>query len=103
MGNDEAIKLLRYPAYGLYYVSSLDEAETGGYSYDLVPSFTRTYSGDLQEEIIAALRWAVDRDTLEFEDILPNLPHDDEFMMRFLEITLGRLEVLKGGVTSNGD
>lgn len=80
MENTTHLKWLRYPAYGLYHLESLEQSAAGNYCYDIVPTFGTAFNASGQYSIIAALNWALECDTLDWKDILPELPHSDGFM-----------------------
>jgi hypothetical protein len=84
--------LLRYPCYGLFHLESLAESETGGYSYDIVPTFASRFSAVEQQQIRSALDEAIGSATIDWEGILPDLPGSDDFKRQHLRLTRTRLE-----------
>lgn len=88
MENDPPYSWLRYPCYGLFHLPSLAESERGGYLYDIVPAFCPTQE---RENILSALDWAEASGAIDWEAILPGLPHSDEFKRGHLRITRWRL------------
>src|SRR6266404_8982945 len=82
---------LRYPAYGLYHLDTLEQSARGAYLYDIVPTFDSRFDTAAQQSILAALAWAADCDTLNWEEILPDLPHSDDFKRHHCKITRDRI------------
>lgn len=82
---------LRYPCYGLYHLNSLAESEAGGYLYDIVPTFESAFSAADRARILDALAWAESAINLDWERILPDMPHPEAFKRRHLAITRQRL------------
>ena len=91
MDTNELLTWLRYPAYGLYHVDSLEESATGNYLYDIVPTFLSRFTTSGQQAILTALEWASETPDLDFDAILPELPHSDDFKRKHLAITYKRL------------
>ena len=82
---------LGYPAYGLYHLDSLEQSARGDYLYDIVPTFSSRFDSVAQQSILAALQWAANCDALNWDDILPGLPHSDDFKRQHLKITTERI------------
>ena len=91
MNANEHAAWLRYPAYGLYHLDSLQQSASGGYLYDIVPTFETQFDAAAQQSILTALKWALDSDTLPWEEILPGLPQSDDFKRQHFRITHERL------------
>jgi hypothetical protein len=72
-------------------LDSLEQSASGDYCYDFVPTFSSEFNADEQQSIIEALTWAIECDTLDWEDVLPGLQHSDDFMRQHCRITLGRI------------
>jgi hypothetical protein len=87
----EHSKWLRYPAYGLYHLDSLDQSERGAYLYDIVPTFDSRFDMVAQQSILEALAWAVECDGLNWEEVLPGLPHSTDFKREHCRITRDRI------------
>jgi hypothetical protein len=91
MDTTELQAWLRYPAYGLYHLRSLEDSARGGYAYDLVPTFSERFDAESQQCILAALVWAMECDHLDWEAVLPQLPHSDDFRRQHCRITRERI------------
>jgi hypothetical protein len=87
----ESIKWLRHAAYSLYHIESLEDSKEGGYLYDVVPINRSQLEDDTLRNIAEAIERALGCETLNWEEILPNLPHTDLIKREHLEITLDRL------------
>jgi len=85
------LKWLRLPAYSLYYLDSLEQSARGDYPCDIVPTFHSRFDADAQQSIVKALAWAAECDDLDWEDVLPGLPHADEFKRQHCRITRDRI------------
>ncbi len=101
MDADAAYRFLRYPAYSLYHVSSLEQSKAGGYPYDIVPVF-RTYDTQLQADVIAALKWVESTGVIGWDSILPSLPHSDSFRRAHLRSVLHRIYSTYEELTDSG-
>ena len=91
---NEAVKSLawlRYPAYGLFHLNSLAESACGGYLYDIVPDFRTRFEPAQQQSILEALAWAANAADLDWEQVLPGLPHPSDFKQQHCRITRDRL------------
>jgi len=63
----------------------------GDYLYDIVPTFVSTFNSTEQRAILEALEWAISTTNLDFEGVLPTLPHSDDFKREHLRITKNRI------------
>lgn len=91
MMRTDCIIWLRHAAYGLYHIQSLEESREGGYLYDVLDDFNQQLVEGNLHKVIESLKWALKRESMDWEEILPNLPHTDLFKRQHLEITLARL------------
>ena len=85
------LKWLRLPAYGLYYVDSLEQSARGDYSCDIVPTFHSRFDAAAQQSILKALAWAAEGDVFDWEEVLPGLPHSGDFKRQHCRITRDRI------------
>ena len=97
MNTEEHMMWLRAPAYGLYHLDSLEESASGSYMYDIVPQFSSQFDEAAQAKILAALEWAIACDKVNWEDVLPALPHSDDFKRQHLVITRDRILKSRSG------
>ncbi len=63
----------------------------GGYLYDVIPAIDSQLEDGTLQNITEALEWALKCETLNWKEILPNLPHTDHFKRQHLALTLDRL------------
>lgn len=98
MDSELAHQYLRYPAYGLYHVISLAQSEAGNYVYDIVPTFLSAFDADQRANVRAALKWAEEAESIDWEKVLPDLPHSDPFKRAHLRTVLKRIDATYGGV-----
>ena len=71
MSSGQHFEYLMYPLYKLYY--------------------KETYTGEILEGIIAALKWADERPNIDLTKVLPNLPHTNKQIHQYIEILLKAL------------
>lgn len=95
MDQDAAQRYLRLPAYGLYHVGTLEQSASGDFMYDMIPHFL-SYPPDLRRNIREALIWAKTAETIDWEAVLPSLPHSDSFKRAHLSNVLERLQARYG-------
>jgi len=88
---------LRYPAYGLFHLDSLEQSAHGGYLYDIVPTFNSRFDAAAQQSILAALAWATDCNAMHWDEVLPGIPHSDVFKREHCRITRDRILTRPGG------
>ena len=94
MNEESMIGYLRAPAYGLYHITSVEQAKNGRFSYDIVPEFNVRYTEEMQRGIIASLEWCTSIDGFDFERILPSLPGSNKHKRECLRAILGRLKAI---------
>lgn len=82
MKTEELIKRLRIPLYKLYYVDNIDNFV--GLDKDELNAFREDYSQQEIEEIINALKWAVENPEFDFQSLLPNLLQKNESIYQYL-------------------
>lgn len=91
MTSCESIMWLRHAAYGVYHIHSLKESKEGGYLYDVVSTIDMQSKNEILQNISEAIECALKCETLNWDKILPNLPHSDHFKRQHLAVTLDRL------------
>jgi hypothetical protein len=91
----QLLKWLRFPAYSLYHVSTLEESARGEFLYDIVPTFFTRFTPAQQQGMIEALRWVAVAPEVDWERVLPSLSSSDDFRRAHLRITLERIEAMR--------
>ncbi len=74
--------------YALYHVRDLDEVRENNYAYNFYPSFVEKFNSDQKGQIIEAIEWALDQETVNSCCSLPKLPRSEEFKREYLKIVL---------------
>lgn len=67
-------------------------------SYDIVPTFLSAFDADQRANVRAALKWAEEAESIDWEKVLPDLPHSDPFKRAHLRTVLKRIDATYGGV-----
>lgn len=70
---------------------TMEESKEGGYLYDVIPTIDIRCEAEILQNISEAIQWALKLETLDWHEILPDLPHSDHFERQHLAVTLDRL------------
>jgi hypothetical protein len=89
MSSIQHFEYLKYPLYKLYYIDNIEKFN--GFTESEVERIKETYAGETLEGIIAALKWAYEKPDIDLTKVLPELPHTNEQIHRYVGIVLKAL------------